>query len=128
MRSVLQDLGDNQPGWRTSPMFKLDSVDEYKNPKLWQIWRDHLLSISMIKKYNEFGEYDDGYFIYLYPSQNTECRDGINKYKNYLNNTHNVLEIYLEDIIAKIRMNIEDDWTKELSDWANELSERYIGK
>jgi hypothetical protein len=117
--------GWNKPRYEelttNSGMFKSNSVDGFKTPQLWQIWRDHLLSISMLKKHNEFGEYDEGYFIYLYPSENTKCKNGIDKYRNYLNSGHNVLEIHLEDIISEMTENIREKWTEE-------LSKRYIGK
>jgi hypothetical protein len=107
----------------TSKMFKNESAYESLiNSQLGQIWRDHLLAISLIKKYNEFGIYKDGYFVVLYPKEHTEWKYLIKSYKEqYLNNTHNVLEIYLEDIIKEIKNNIKEEWT-------NELSERYIGR
>jgi hypothetical protein len=100
-----------------SGMFK--TWGHLKHSNLNQIWRDHLLSLSMIKKYNKSGEYEDGYFALLYPKENITWKNLINKYKkDCLNNTHNVLEIHLENLINKIKKHHE---------WADELLERYMG-
>jgi len=104
-----------------SGMFKNVSTENFKKPKLWQIWRDHLLSISMLKESEVLYEYEKRYFIYLYSSQNTQCNEGIKMYKSYLNDNHNVLEIHLEKIIKEIKNNINEEWVSN-------LSKRYIGE
>lgn len=104
-----------------SGMFKNISTENFKKPQLWQIWRDHLLSISMLKESEVLYEYERGYFIYLYPSQNTQCNEGIKMYKKYLKDNHNVLEIHLENIIKEIKNKIDEEWVSN-------LSKRYIGE
>ena len=96
-------------------MFEGNSVDSLRKPPFAQIWRDHLLSIVLKN------EYTMGYFVFLYPSENIECKNGIHEYKKYLKKDHNLIELYLEDIINELKLIIHDDWVKE-------LSLRYLGK
>jgi len=87
-------------------IFKSNVIDEIKYPPYSQIWRDHLLSISM--KNQE--KYDDGYFVCLYPFNNKECRSGIKNYVNkFLQNLEaSFFEIYVEKFIEIIKNHMED--------------------
>jgi hypothetical protein len=96
-------------------LFKSGAIDTIKFPPYSQIWRDHLLSIAL--KNDNKKMYTNGYFVYLYPFNNNECRSGIKSYMEYLENPEtNIFEIYLEDIIKIIHKNIEEEWTEELYD------------
>jgi hypothetical protein len=96
-------------------LFNQNVIDDIKRPPYSQIWRDHLLSISL--KNGEGKIYDNGYFVYLYPFNNSECRFGIKNYMNFLQNPGtNIFELYVEDFINAICKNINEDWVKELFD------------
>jgi hypothetical protein len=99
-------------------LFKSGVIDEIRKPPYSQIWRDHLLSISL--KYGEGKKYNNGYFVYLYPYNNFECRSGIKNYMKYLKKPESsIFEIYVEDLIKVMYKNINEEWVKE-------LFERYI--
>jgi hypothetical protein len=99
-------------------LFKPEIIDEIRKPPYSQIWRDHLLSISL--KHGEGKKKDKGYFVYLYPYNNSECRSGIKDYMKYLQNPESsILEVYVEDLIKILYKRINEEWVKE-------LLERYI--
>jgi hypothetical protein len=99
-------------------LFKPDVINDIKKPPYSQIWRDHLLSISL--KNGEGKMYDNGYFVYLYPVNNYECHSAVKSYMDFLPNPEtSFFEIYVEDLIKNIYKNIKEDWT-------NELVDRYI--
>lgn len=104
----------------TNSIFKNSSIDKLCKPPLSQIWRDHLLAISVVKN----KDYEEGYFIFLYPKSNSQCEKGVRKYKEQLisDNFETTLFIsaYLEDYIYILNEIIHSDWTKE-------LKERYLG-
>jgi hypothetical protein len=96
-------------------LFKPDVINNIKKPPYSQIWRDHLLSISL--KNGKGKIYDDGYFVYLYPFNNSKCHSGIKGYMNFLKNPEtSIFELYIEDFIKIIDKNINENWTKELFD------------
>ena len=109
-------------------LFKPDVIDGIKGycgrgtghriirPPYSQIWRDHLLSISLKSAQN----YINGYYVFLYPSNNPECHCGIKKYMEFLQNPEeSIFELHLEDFINCIKKYITEPW-------ANELFHRYI--
>jgi hypothetical protein len=99
-------------------LFKPKIINEIKKPPYSQIWRDHLLSISLKNSKNKL--YNNGYFVYLYPFNNSDCRTGIKNYMLFLQDPEeSIFEIYVEDLIKAIRRNVNKDW-------ANELYDRYI--
>ncbi|MDR1588434.1 MAG: hypothetical protein LBS57_13355 [Treponema sp.] len=96
-------------------LFKPGIINEIKKPPYSQIWRDHLLSISL--KNGEGKKYNNGYFVYLYPFNNSECRSGIEGYMNFLEKPEtSIFELYVEDFIKIMDKNIGEDWVKELFD------------
>jgi len=101
-----------------SNKFKPDSLDLLKQPPLSQIWRDHLLSIATEK------DYDEGFFVFLFPSLNGQCQQGVDKYKAQLASDNQELSgfypMYLEDIVNTL--NEVDD-----ANWIRELRKRYLG-
>jgi hypothetical protein len=99
-------------------IFNPKVIGEIKKPPYSQIWRDHLLSISLKNGENKI--YDGGYFVFLYPLNNSECYSGIKGYMNFLQNPEeSIFELYVEDLIKIIKKYINEDW-------ANELFDRYI--
>lgn len=102
----------------TNEIFIPNSIEKLKQIPISQIWRDHILSLAHKKDYNE------GFFIFLYPKSNIECQDGVAKYKECLVSDNEEVTgffpRYLEDFIITLRKLVPTDWTKE-------LQERYIG-
>ena len=95
-----------------SGKFKEGSIAQLRVPPLSQIWRDHLLSIATKK------DYDDGFFVFLYPSQNKECDGAVKLYLEQLN-TKDAEESgfyprHLEDFLFTLHDLVETDWSQEL--------------
>lgn len=63
---------------KISGLFKQNSIENLKTKPIEQIWRDHLLSISHLRHENK--KYADGFFIYLFPKENQQCQDAVDKY------------------------------------------------
>jgi hypothetical protein len=103
----------------TNPdIFKPDAIEILKQVPLSQIWRDHLLSIATRTIY------DEGFFVFLFPSKNEQCQNGVDDYKKYLSSTDEektgFYPRHLEDFVNALTEILPADWTKE-------LKERYIG-
>lgn len=102
----------------TCGIFKPQSVDFLRQPPLSQIWRDHLLSIATKQ------DYDEGFFVFLFPAKNHHCQIGVDNYKTYLAFENEKLSGFysrhLEDFIITLTEILNTDWTKDLKD-------RYIG-
>lgn len=100
------DLSDS------SNKFKLGSLELLKQPPLSQIWRDHLLSIATLK------DYDEGFFVFLFPSQNTQCQQGVDFYKTQLAFDNEVqtgfYPRHLDDFVNALAEISDADWIKEL--------------
>jgi hypothetical protein len=101
-----------------SQTFKQNSIESLKEIPLSQIWRDHLLSIAHLK------DYDEGFFVFLFPEKNIHCQNGVNEYRKYLvsesEEESGFYPRYLDDFIQTLRNIHCTDWTKE-------LEERYLG-
>lgn len=86
-----------------------------------QIWRNHLLSLSILQ-YKDC-KYNEGCFVYLYPKDNKECAKAYNDYSNYLkSNNYEETGIYpleMEKLVDTIRHHTSDEWI-------NDLYERYL--
>lgn len=106
-----------------SKLFRPGSIELLKKRPIQQIWRDHLLSISHLKHRNE--KYDDGFFVYLFPTKNNECKNGVKKYIkqfiSYNNSTGKYDEkatgFYVKDLkhfILSLQQLNQDKWTKDL--------------
>lgn len=99
-------------------LFKPDSVDILRQPPLSQIWRDHLLCIATRQ------DYDEGFFVFLFPAKNTQCQNGVDSYKQYLafdtDEQNCFYPCYLDDFINTMT-------TVSTADWTYELKQRYLG-
>lgn len=106
-----------------SKLFNNEKLELLKFKPLQQIWRDHLLSISHLKHVNN--KYDIGFFVYLYPSKNIECDEGVKAYKKCLISedaeTTGFFSIYMEDFV-----NILSEFDN--SEWLNKFRIRYFGQ
>lgn len=115
---TFQSHQENYHSLTNSGIFKPGAIDSLRMVPISQIWRDHMLSIATKSIY------DEGFFVFLYPSKNTQCQLGVDLYKKYLQsddeNTNGFYPRYLEDFIETLMAVCPADWT-------NELKERYLG-
>lgn len=98
-------------------LFAETSYEELEQLPAFQIWRDHLLAVSMCKAFPE--KYDEGVFLFLAPFSNKNCRDGVEKYKNLLLNPEVSLDshfcyAWLEEYIDTLDKVFGEDWTKDM--------------
>lgn len=98
-------------------LFAETSYEELEQLPAFQIWRDHLLAVSMCKAFPE--KYDEGIFLFLAPFSNKNCRDGVEKYKNLLLNPEVSLDshfcyAWLEEYIDTLDKVFGEDWTKDM--------------
>jgi hypothetical protein len=62
--------------------FRAERLDELRSQPLHQIWRDHLLAGSLLTE----GDYEDGFFVFLYPEENPHCYGAQVAYRDCLRN------------------------------------------
>ncbi len=103
-------------------LFTESSYSELEQLPAFQIWRDHLLAVSMCRAFPE--KYDEGVFLFLAPYSNKKCREGVERYKDLLLNPEGVdshfCHAWLEEYIETLDRVFDEDWTKE-------MKARYIG-
>jgi len=102
---------------RNSGAFANPENQELKSDEFRQIWRNHLLGLSMC----ECGEIDDFYSITLFPGGNGHFQDILPRYREFLTGTHKgkVLSCAYENFIKAI------DGDDEVKRWQKYLQERY---
>jgi len=102
-----------------SNFFKPNTIEKLRLAPIAQIWRDHLLAWNMKH------DYFNGFFVFLYPFENKECRNGVDIYKEYLSsNDERITKFYPRDLTKFILTLCELINTS----WTRELEERYIVK
>ncbi|MDR3627266.1 MAG: hypothetical protein P4L45_10560, partial [Ignavibacteriaceae bacterium] len=87
-----------------------------------QLWRDHLLAISMLKQSN--GQYKDGKFLLIHHPLDNKCAETVAVYKLLLKDyDKSFINITLDDLI-----NIWSRLSLSLiySDWLNKFKIRYL--
>lgn len=104
-------------------LFAETSYGNLEQLPAFQIWRDHLLAVSMCKAFPE--KYDEGLFLFLAPYSNKNCRDGVEKYKKLLLNPDAGIDTHfcyawLEKYIETLDKVFDEDWTKD-------MKKRYLG-
>lgn len=103
-------------------LFAETSYGELEQLPAFQIWRDHLLAVSMCKAFSE--KYDEGIFLFLAPYSNKKCRDGVELYKDLLLKPEGVnshfCHAWLEEYIETLDKVFDENWTKE-------MKVRYLG-
>lgn len=95
--------------------FDLTMLQELKEKPIQQIWRDHLLTLSLFITNND---YKRGDFIYLYPEKNAKCAEGIIKYKStFSNSTETYFEpLTLEKMVSVLKKHSSESWIIDFED------------
>ncbi len=92
-----------------SAIFDMSFLPQLKDKPIQQIWRDHLLALSMFKA-NE--DYAIGDFVFLYPSGNRNCKNAIVKYEQTLSPEGETyfLPAVMEDWVKVIKNHTKEQW------------------
>lgn len=101
-----------------SGIFEMSNINRLKEKPIQQIWRDHLLTLSLFVTNKD---YEIGDFIYLYPSANVNCEQGIEKYKQTF--IKSAIPHFLPLTIEKLTETIKENCTEK---WITEFEERYL--
>ncbi len=107
------------PYWqvtRQSSAFLDDNNTELQKDAYRQIWRNHLIGLSMCQR----KEIDDFYSIILYPSGNQHFNKAIPEYQSFLIEPQKVFGCTYEKYIQAIEGN------EEIMKWKRYLTDRYI--
>lgn len=103
-------------------VFAPNVIDTLRRPPLSQIWRDHLLALALLSHTER--KYDEGVFVFLFPSLNKQCQDGVDEYAKYLSSNDDTISGFcprhLEDFIHTVANHYQ-------TDWSSELRSRYLG-
>ncbi len=95
-----------------SGIFNMSFLDKLKEKPIQQIWRDHLLALSMflINK-----DYKTGDFIYLYPAENINCQAGIQQYMlTFYTSPENYFKpLTLQKLVETIKSFSSENWIIE---------------
>lgn len=118
--SIFEEHQKTYKSLTTPDIFKPNAIDKLQLTPLSQIWRDHMLALACRSGSN----YDDGFFVFLYPAANKQCQNGVDKYLDQLINKNEERTFFyprhLEDFIHTLERIHPVSWTKE-------LRERYLG-
>lgn len=81
-----------------------------------QIWRDHLLSLSLLPPINT--DFEEGLFVFLYPKDNQECANAFKRYTNYLKSPieSGIESLYMEDFISILKQESSEKWISDFED------------
>lgn len=83
-----------------------------KAKPLQQIWRDHLLALSLLHT----GLFGDGFFVFLSPQDNLACSQAVSRYRQCLTCQSSFVHWTLESIVQTIQMFVKEPWITEFFD------------
>jgi hypothetical protein len=98
-------------------------INTLRRPPMSQIWRDHLLSLALLRHSDR--KYDEGCFVFLFPSLNKQCQDGVNEYAKYLASDDEKINGFCPRHLEQFIHTVADHYN---TDWSNELRSRYLGE
>ena len=95
-------------------IFDLSMLNMLKEKPIQQIWRDHLLALSLFITNKD---YYKGDFIYLYPSDNNNCVEGIKQYQSTFTKEENFFKpLTIEYLVEIIKTNCSKEWIIDFED------------
>jgi hypothetical protein len=92
--------------------FKKNAMEQLQHKPLEQIWRDHMLAGSILQA----DDFDDGFFVFLYPKDNNHCNEAIENYRNCLTDSKTFQAWTMEDVVSAIKQFTQDKWIYSLYD------------
>lgn len=94
---------------KDSGIFNMSKLEELKQKPIQQIWRDHLLTLSMFISNSDFVRGD---FIYLFPEKNDDCVYAIEKYnQTFLPISETYFKpLTIEMLINTLKKNCSAKW------------------
>ena len=98
-----------------SGFINLSRIKDLKEKPIQQIWRDHLLTLSL---FITNSDYKRGDFIYLFPMENKECVEAIKKYQQtFVPNIENYFKpLTIEKLTEKIKEYCSEKWIIDFED------------
>lgn len=99
-----------------SNVFKPNSIEFLKQPPISQIWRDHLLCFATKQ------DYEEGFFVFLYPEKNSHCQEGVDNYKQFLMFDNEEQNCFYPRTLEMFFNTLANHST---ADWVTELKQRY---
>lgn len=104
-------------------LFKPEDFEKLEKLPYFQIWRDHLLAVSMLKAFPQ--EYQEGFFVFLSPHTNKQCRYAAKMYRELLVDKDPIPSHFdirwLEDFLDALNIVFDEEWTEE-------MGLRYMGR
>ena len=79
---------------------------------LQQIWRDHMLAGVHLNQ----DQFDDGFFVFLYPKDNADCSTAIADYSECLSGSDTFAAWTLEEVATAIKSNTDAAWIDRFID------------
>ena len=79
---------------------------------LQQIWRDHLL----MGAHQIVDNFDDAFFVFLYPEQNKACSNVVEQYKTCLSHNSSFQSWTLEELVSCLQKHSSQPWIQDFYD------------
>jgi hypothetical protein len=92
--------------------FRRECLASLKSKPLQQIWRDHLLAGSMLER----GDFEDGFFVFLYPRDNPHCARAASDYQDCLLDRDTFVVWTLEEVTGAIQQCTQAVWIDRFAD------------
>ncbi len=96
VRSSIGTVMSPPPACTVSPSSLKAGEDAILGTPLQQIWRDHLLLLSMLQA----GDWSDGKYVMVYPRRNVSYRNAARDYRRVLGNSSTFEAFTLEKMLA----------------------------
>ena len=128
--ALADDPAEHRPRYDevTSAMgcFKLDRLPGLRRKPIEQIWRDHMLSGSMLL--DASAGWETGLYAFLYPRDNERCHEAVELYRDHLMDSRSFDSVTLEVLIGAIEAETDATWIREVRsrylDWGKLLARR----
>ena len=93
--------------------FRDEALAQLRQAPLQQIWRDHLLAGSLLQQDQHFA---DGFFVFLYPKDNTHCVQAVADYQASLRTGDTFIPWTLEAVHAALVRQTDAEWISAFYD------------
>ena len=92
--------------------YKQECIERLQLQPLQQIWRDHLLAGSV-----QYADgFDDGFFVFLYPNENMNCKEAVLAYRSCLSDDSTFVDWTLEGVCKVIGQHTKNKWIERFVD------------